>query len=78
MFDSHLIIVDGLPGSGKSTTAQWLELQLQRNGIPARRFYLEAMPHQVQFVAGTSGLIERLECDETRTAGGIKVFQRLL
>jgi hypothetical protein len=33
------MLVDGLPGSGKSTTAQFIALQLERNHIPARWFY---------------------------------------
>jgi hypothetical protein len=39
MLDTKLILVDGLPGSGKSTTAQFIALQLERNHIPARWFY---------------------------------------
>lgn len=31
--DSTLIVLDGLPGSGKSTTAEWLAQQLRHNGI---------------------------------------------
>ncbi|HNB37308.1 MAG TPA: hypothetical protein PK414_13870 [Anaerolineales bacterium] len=34
--DTKLIVIDGLPGSGKSTTAQWLILQLQQQGIHAK------------------------------------------
>lgn len=36
---TRLILVDGLPGAGKSTTAQFLALQFQRQQIPARWFY---------------------------------------
>jgi len=35
MLTTKLIVLDGLPGSGKSTTAEWLTLQLQRNGVNA-------------------------------------------
>jgi adenylate kinase family enzyme len=45
MFDTKLIILDGLPGSGKSTTAQWLELQLQRNGFDAQWYWEGDVPH---------------------------------
>ncbi len=36
---TNLILVDGLPGAGKSTTAQFLALQFQRQQIPACWFY---------------------------------------
>ena len=39
MLRTKLILVDGLPGSGKSTTAQFIALQLERNHIPVRWFY---------------------------------------
>jgi len=33
---SRLIVLDGLPGSGKSTTGQWLTSQLQEHGLNTR------------------------------------------
>jgi len=36
LFDSHLIVLDGLPGSGKTTTGQWLTSQLREHGRIAR------------------------------------------
>jgi hypothetical protein len=39
MIPTKLILVDGLPGSGKSTTAQFIALQLERNAISAEWFY---------------------------------------
>ncbi|HEU0292502.1 MAG TPA: hypothetical protein VFR47_07185 [Anaerolineales bacterium] len=36
LLDSHLIVFDGLPGSGKTTTGQWLTLLLQQQGLNAR------------------------------------------
>lgn len=39
MIPTKLILVDGLPGSGKSTTAQFIALQLERNHIAAEWFY---------------------------------------
>lgn len=38
MLDTKLILVDGIPGSGKSTTAQWITLELQKRQIEADWF----------------------------------------
>ena len=35
LLNSHLIVLDGLPGSGKSTTGQWLTARLQAHGLKA-------------------------------------------
>ena len=37
--DTRLILIDGLPGSGKSTSAQFIALQCQQNALPARWFF---------------------------------------
>ena len=44
MLQSRLIFVEGIMGSGKSTTARWLARLLRRNGIPAYAVP-EALPH---------------------------------
>ena len=44
---AKLILVEGSPGAGKSTTAQWLALTLQRQGRPCRWFYEQQQPHPV-------------------------------
>lgn len=36
LIDSHLIVLDGLPGSGKTTTGQWLTAVLLQQGLNAR------------------------------------------
>src|SRR5262245_47045296 len=38
MLGTRLIFVDGLPGSGKSTTAKSLAAELEQRGIPWRLF----------------------------------------
>ena len=40
-----LVFVEGVPGAGKSTTAQFLARQLMRHGRPARWIYEEEVPN---------------------------------
>jgi hypothetical protein len=42
-----LVLVEGMPGSGKSTTAQWLAGELARQGRAARWVYEGEVPHPV-------------------------------
>lgn len=51
--NTKLILVDGLPGSGKSSTSQFICDQLRRNGIDGRWYYEGEKPHPV---APTKGL----------------------
>jgi len=43
----HLIIVEGIPGSGKSTTARFISLQAERNGIETKLFHESAFQHPI-------------------------------
>ena len=43
--DARIILVEGFPGCGKSTTAQWLARQLRTAGRPAEWFYEQQRPH---------------------------------
>lgn len=46
---SKLIIVEGLPGSGKSTIAQFIAHQLQGNNIKAQWYYEVGLYHPLEF-----------------------------
>ncbi|MBW5446525.1 hypothetical protein GE107_10690 [Cohnella sp. CFH 77786] len=42
-----LIMVEGIPGSGKSTTARFIQLQLERNGMETMLFHESAFEHPI-------------------------------
>jgi hypothetical protein len=47
MINTHLILIDGISGSGKSYTAQFLAMHLQRNHYQAKWFYETEIPHPI-------------------------------
>src|SRR4051794_6343123 len=47
MLNTNLVLVDGLPGSGKSTTAQWLWLQMCDQGFDAEWFFEQQLSHPI-------------------------------
>ncbi|RKN85213.1 hypothetical protein [Paenibacillus ginsengarvi] len=47
MHRTKLIMVEGIPGSGKSTTAQWISHMLDRQGIAHKWWYEEEKGHPV-------------------------------
>jgi shikimate kinase len=49
MIDTKLILVEGLPGSGKSSFGQFVGLQLSRNNHNAQWFIECELNHPVQF-----------------------------
>jgi len=50
MINTKLIFVDGITGSGKSTTAHFIARQLEKNGIKAKWFYECEDIHPLRFV----------------------------
>ena len=52
----RLILVEGLPGAGKSTLAQRVTLALQRQGRPVRWWYEEQRGHPLHPFRGPAGL----------------------
>lgn len=42
-----LVLIEGLPGTGKSTTSHLLSLRLKRHGVNARWFYEHETPHPI-------------------------------
>jgi thymidylate kinase len=49
MIQSKLILIDGITGSGKSTTAQFLFDQMQRNGIEVSWYHEDEKDHPIKF-----------------------------
>ncbi|MEW6236331.1 MAG: hypothetical protein AB1656_13170 [Candidatus Omnitrophota bacterium] len=47
MISTNLILIEGISGSGKSTTAQRLYLNMIRQGIDAQWFYEHEVPHPI-------------------------------
>jgi len=47
MINTNLILIDGISGSGKSYTAQFLAMHLQKNDSQAKWFYEHEMPHPI-------------------------------
>jgi hypothetical protein len=43
----NLIIVEGIPGSGKSTTARFIALQSERNGLRTKLFHESSFEHPI-------------------------------
>ncbi len=49
MIDTKLIILEGLPGTGKTTNSFFLLSQLERNGIAAKWIHENARPHPTSY-----------------------------
>ena len=57
MIDAKLILLDGITGAGKSTTAQRLWMHLERQGEAARWFYEHDVTHPVWQIAEQERLV---------------------
>lgn len=51
LLNSRLIIVEGIPGSGKTTTAKFLESQLQQDGLNPKLFQEGNLDHPADYEA---------------------------
>ena len=49
MIDTKLIMLEGMPSTGKTTNARFIHIQLERNNINAKWIHEVAMPHPVLF-----------------------------
>ena len=49
MIDTQLIMLEGMPSTGKTTNARLIQIQLERNNINAKWIHEVAMPHPVLF-----------------------------
>jgi len=49
MIDTQLIMLEGMPSTGKTTNARFIHIQLERSNINAKWIHEVAMPHPVLF-----------------------------
>lgn len=61
MIDTKLIILEGLPGTGKTTNSFFLLSQLECNGIAARWVHENARPHPTSYFNEACLSYEELE-----------------
>jgi len=64
MLNTKLIFVDGISGSGKSTTAHYLARQLVKNGFKVKWFYEQEKIHPFRFISGMDD--KELEKEENK------------
>lgn len=49
MVDTRLVLLEGMPSTGKTTNARFIQVQLERNAVQAEWIHEVAMPHPVLF-----------------------------
>ena len=49
MIDSQLILLEGMPSTGKTTNARFIHIQLERNNINAKWIHEITNPHPLSF-----------------------------
>lgn len=49
MIDSQLIMLEGMPSTGKTTNSRFIQIQLERNSMKTEWIHEVAMPHPVLF-----------------------------
>jgi hypothetical protein len=72
-----LIFVEGLPGSGKSTTAHRLALHLESLGHASRWIYEHERPHPIYGAASLIEILESAERDPAFCGGVVEAWVRL-
>ncbi|MFK7692533.1 hypothetical protein [Paenibacillus sp. HJGM_3] len=76
MLDTKLILLEGIPGSGKSTTAQFLARQLHRLGIPHKWWYEEEQGHPVYIFDDPESMLRVV--DELAAGHYLSVIEKAL
>ncbi len=64
MLNTKLILIDGITGSGKSTTAQFLANQLKRNGIPGKWYHENENNHPLDYEQDIEVFASKAELEE--------------
>ena len=73
MVKTNLILIDGVPGSGKSATAQALWLHLRRNDYDATWFFEHQSSHPI-YRLDDLGKIYRTSVDQIESCTGYDFF----